>query len=124
MWIKIVCYLKWIILVKAKIKFEKKGIERKKEYIKIFPTEQKYITRETVELEKFCSDLAKVKETNMEEFVEFCLTCQWLYNTTPPSPNSSPNPDNPRPKQPRSKPPKTNPPITEPAHQELALSTS
>lgn len=64
------------VLVKAKIKFEKKGIERKKEYIKIFPTEQKYITRETVELEKFCSDLAKVKETNMEEFVEFCLTCQ------------------------------------------------
>ncbi len=30
------------ILEKAKIKFEKKGKERKKEYIKIFPTDSKY----------------------------------------------------------------------------------
>lgn len=53
---------------------EKKGMERKKEYIKIFPTEQKYISRENIELKKFCDDLSKVKDTNMNEFIEFCLS--------------------------------------------------
>lgn len=62
------------VLVKANIKFEKKGMERKKEYIKIFPTEQKYISRENIELKKFCDDLSKVKDTNMNEFIEFCLS--------------------------------------------------
>lgn len=64
------------VLVKAHIEFEKKGTERKKEYIKIFPTEQKYAVREGVELEKFHDDLEKVKETNMEEFIKFCLECK------------------------------------------------
>ncbi len=63
------------VLVKAKIKFERKGIERKKEYIKIFPTEQKYSTREVIELKKFCQDLKQVKDTNMDEFIDFCLNC-------------------------------------------------
>ena len=63
------------VLVKAKIKFEKKGIERKKEYIKIFPTEQKYSTREMIELKRFYDDLKQVKDTNMDEFIDFCLNC-------------------------------------------------
>jgi len=61
------------VLVKAKITFEKKGIERKKEYIKIFPTDSKYNLSEAVELNNFCNNLKQVKETNMDEFVEFCL---------------------------------------------------
>lgn len=63
------------VLVKANIKFKKKGIERKKEYIKIFPTEPKYTSRENIELKKFCDDLSKVKDTNMEIFIQFCLSC-------------------------------------------------
>lgn len=42
------------VLVKAEIKFEKRGIKRKKEYIKIFPTDKKYSCREGVELRGFC----------------------------------------------------------------------
>lgn len=64
------------VLVKGKIKFEKKGVERKKEYIKIFPTEQKYTTRESVELKEFYNNLTKVKDTNMDEFILFCLSCK------------------------------------------------
>lgn len=61
------------VMVKAGVKFEKKGVERKKEYIKIFPTDKKYKVGEGVELEKFAKDLKKVKETNLDLFVEFCL---------------------------------------------------
>ncbi|MGN1413471.1 MAG: hypothetical protein ACI4WY_04415 [Anaerovoracaceae bacterium] len=62
------------VLTKAGIKFEKKGVERKKEYIKIFPTDKKYSARETIEIDKFCKDLKKVECTNMEEFIEHCLS--------------------------------------------------
>lgn len=61
------------VLAKAKIPFEKKGVERKKEYIKIFPTNSKYTISEASELNNFCSNLKQVKETNMDEFIEFCL---------------------------------------------------
>ena len=61
------------VMVKAGIKFEKKGVERKKEYIRIFPTSKKYQGKEGIELESFANNLRKVKETNMDEFVEFCL---------------------------------------------------
>lgn len=61
------------VLLKANIKFEKKGQKRKKEYIKIFPTEKRYLVREQIELCNFCNDLKKVKETNLDEFIEFCL---------------------------------------------------
>lgn len=61
------------VLVKANIKFEKKGSKRKKEYIKIFPTEAKYAKGEGVELNEFCNNLKSVRETNMNEFITFCL---------------------------------------------------
>lgn len=64
------------VMVKAGIKFEKKGAERKKEYIKIFPTEKKYKVKEGVELKEFAENLKKVKETNMDIFVEFCLNLE------------------------------------------------
>ena len=61
------------ILEKAKIKFEKKGKERKKEYIKIFPTDSKYKNNEMIQIKDFCENLKKVKNTNMEEFINFCI---------------------------------------------------
>lgn len=64
------------VMVKAGIKFEKKGVERKKEYIKIFPTDKKYKVGEGVELGKFAKDLKKVKETNLDLFVDFCLNVE------------------------------------------------
>ena len=61
------------VMVKAGIKFEKKGAERKKEYIRIFPTDKKYSNRECVELKTFAENLEEVKETNLYEFVQCCL---------------------------------------------------
>ncbi len=61
------------VLVKAKIPFEKKGDERKKEYIKIFPTNNKYTVCEEAELNTFCENLRVVNDTNMNEFIKFCL---------------------------------------------------
>lgn len=62
------------IMVKAGIKFEKKGEERKKEYIKIFPTDQKYLHNEGVELKDFSNKLEAIEETNLNEFIEYCLS--------------------------------------------------
>lgn len=64
------------VMVKAGIKFQKKGVERKKEYIKIFPTDKRYKVGEGVELQKFAKDLKKVNETNMDEFINFCLNIE------------------------------------------------
>ena len=61
------------VMVKAGIKFEKKGAERKKEYIRIFPTDKKYSNREGVELKTFAENLEEVKETNLYEFAQCCL---------------------------------------------------
>lgn len=61
------------VMVKAGIKFEKKGDERKKEYIKIFPTDKKYMKNESIELDSFAKDLVTVKETNMEKFINYCV---------------------------------------------------
>ncbi|MCI9441328.1 MAG: hypothetical protein HFH15_08885 [Ruminococcus sp.] len=62
------------VLVKAGIKFEKKGSKRKKEYIKIFPTDKKYSNREGIELKSFAENLEKVQETNLHHFIQFCLS--------------------------------------------------
>lgn len=61
------------VLVKSKIPFEKNGDDRKKEYIKIFPTDQKYKNRDIVQVEEFYDNLKGNKDTNMDEFVGFCL---------------------------------------------------
>lgn len=61
------------ILAKAGIPFEKEGDKRKEEYIKIFPTDKKYKKNQCIQIEEFANNLSKVKDTNMEEFVKFCL---------------------------------------------------
>lgn len=61
------------VMVRAGIKFEKKGEERKKEYIKIFPTDKKYFKNEAVELRSFADKLQSIKETNLDEFIRHCI---------------------------------------------------
>ena len=61
------------VLVKAGIKFEKKGADRKKEYIKIFPTDTKYSHREGVELQTFANNLKNVEDSNLHQFIQHCL---------------------------------------------------
>jgi hypothetical protein len=63
------------IMEKAGIKFVKKGDERKKEYIKIFPTDRKYMNKESVELRDFSDKLKPIENTNLNEFIDFCLEC-------------------------------------------------
>ncbi len=44
-----------------------------KEYIKIFPTDKKYMKNESVELSSFAKNLSIIKETNMEYFINYCI---------------------------------------------------
>lgn len=63
------------VLKKSGIKFRSKFYKgMKKEYIKIFPTDKKYIKNDTVQIEEFYKKLLKVKDiSNMHEFIKFCL---------------------------------------------------
>lgn len=61
------------VLTKAKIPFEKKGDKRKKEYIKIFPTDKKYERSDEIQIKDLKEKLKGVKNTNLDEFLEFCL---------------------------------------------------
>lgn len=61
------------VLIKAGIQFEKKGDGCKKEYIKIFPTDKKYKTKDTLQIQEFRDALKTCRETNMNEFISFCL---------------------------------------------------
>lgn len=62
------------VLTKAKVPFEKKGNKRKKEYVKIFPTDEKYKKSDVIQINELSGKLRKIKETNMEEFLDFCLS--------------------------------------------------
>lgn len=61
------------VLVDAGIPFTKKGNERKKEYVKIFPTNSKYEKSDEIQIQELCKKLKKQKNTNLDEFLEFCL---------------------------------------------------
>lgn len=61
------------VLTKAKIPFEKKGDKRKKEYIKIFPTDKKYERSDEIQIKDLKEKLKNIKNTNLDEFLEFCL---------------------------------------------------
>ncbi len=61
------------VLTKAKIPYESTGKNRKKEYIKIFPTDKKYIKSDTIQVQELIDKLKKIPETNMDKFLEFCL---------------------------------------------------
>ena len=63
------------ILTKANIPFEKKGDKRKKEYVKLFPTDPKYIKSDKIQVEELIKKLRKEKDTNLDLFFEFCISC-------------------------------------------------
>ena len=64
------------VLVKSKV-IDKNTIKNKrdkKDYIKIFPTDNKYIKNDTIQIQEFYQKLLKVKNiSNMHEFIKFCL---------------------------------------------------
>lgn len=61
------------VLEMAKIPFKKTGDKRKKEYIKIFPTDPKYEKTDEIQIKELLQALKKQKNTNLNEFLDFCL---------------------------------------------------
>ena len=61
------------VLEEANIPFKKAGDKRKKEYIKIFPTDSKYEKTDEIQIKELLSTLKKQKNTNLNEFLDFCL---------------------------------------------------
>ena len=59
----------------AKIgKYLDEEIQRKKEYIKIFPTDKRYLHNEGVELQDFSNKLKAINDTNLDEFIDYCIS--------------------------------------------------
>ena len=61
------------VLTEAKIPFTKTGVKRKKEYIKLFPTDPKYNKTDEVQIKELLNALKKQKNTNLNDFLDFCL---------------------------------------------------
>lgn len=61
------------VLEKAKVPFKAIGNDRKKEYIKLFPTDNKYTKSDEMQIEELLNNLSTVKQTNLDEFLKFCL---------------------------------------------------
>lgn len=64
------------VLIKSKV-IDKNTIKNKrdkKDYIKIFPTDDKYTKNDTIQIQEFYQKLLKVKNiSNMYIFIKFCL---------------------------------------------------
>lgn len=61
------------VLAMAKIPFTKTGNKRKKEYIKLFPTDPKYKKTDEIQIKELQNTLKKQNNTNLNEFLDFCL---------------------------------------------------
>lgn len=61
------------VLDEADVPFKKTGNKRKKEYIKLFPTDSKYEKNDQIQIKELVEKLKKQKNTNLNEFLEFCL---------------------------------------------------
>lgn len=61
------------VLETANIPLKKTGNKRKKEYIKIFPTDPKYEKTDEIQIQELLNTLQKQKNTNLYEFLDFCL---------------------------------------------------
>lgn len=62
------------VLDKAGVPYEKTGDHRKEEYVKLFPTDKKYISKnDKVQISDLIKELSKNNDTNFEEFFKFCL---------------------------------------------------
>lgn len=49
------------------------GDKRKKEYVKLFPTDPKYEKSDEIQIQELCDNLKKQTNTNLNEFLDFCL---------------------------------------------------
>lgn len=61
------------VLSQCDIGYTKKGLERKKEYIKIFPTDKKYIKKDSMQVKEFHEKIKKSRKSNLKDFTEFCI---------------------------------------------------
>ena len=61
------------VLTKANVPFTKTGDKRKKEYVKLFPTDPKHEKSDEIQIQELCDDLKKQTNTNLNEFLDFCL---------------------------------------------------
>ena len=61
------------VLTEAKVPFTKTGNKRKKEYIKLFPTDPKYEKTDEIQIKELLNKLKKQKNTNLNEFLDFYL---------------------------------------------------
>lgn len=61
------------VLEKAKVPFKKIGDKRKKEYIKLFPTDTKYEKSDVIQIDELLNNLSTIRQTNLDEFLKFCL---------------------------------------------------
>ncbi len=61
------------VLEMANIPFKKSGVKRKKEYIKLFPTDSKYEKTDEIQIRELLNKLKKQQNTNLDEFLDFCL---------------------------------------------------
>lgn len=61
------------VLEKANVPFSKTGNKRKKEYIKLFPTDPKYEKNDQVQIQELLDKLKNQNNTNLNEFLAFCL---------------------------------------------------
>lgn len=61
------------VLKKANVPFTKTGDKRKKEYVKLFPTDPKYEKSDEIQIQELCDNLKKQTNTNLNEFLDFCL---------------------------------------------------
>ncbi len=61
------------VLEMANIPFKKLGDKRKAEYVKIFPTDPKYKKSDEIQIQELLNKLKKQQNTNLNEFLEFCL---------------------------------------------------
>lgn len=61
------------VLTKAKVPFKKTGDKRKKEYVKLFPTDPKYNKSDEIQIKELYEKLKKINSTNLDLFLDFCL---------------------------------------------------
>ncbi len=61
------------VLESSGIPFKKTGDKRKKEYIKLFPTNKNYDKSDETQIKELLKILKKQKNTNLDEFLNFCL---------------------------------------------------
>jgi hypothetical protein len=61
------------VLNKCGVPFEKKGKDRKKEYVTIFPTDKKLQKSDSMQVQELAEMVRSHPQTNLDELLDFCL---------------------------------------------------